>query len=405
MSTRLPTIFVLVTIVLDAMGIGLIMPVMPELIMEVGHADLSGAAVWGGLMATAFAVMQFIFGPTLGNLSDRYGRRPVLLFSLFFMAVDYLVMSVAGTLWLLFAGRVIGGITAATQSTAYAFMADVSRAEDKARNFGLISAGFGVGFVLGPLVGGFLAEFGSRAPFLAAAALAGANFVFGWFVMPETVTDRIRRPFEWRRANPFGAFFQIGRIPGLPRLVIVYFLWYIAFFVYPAVWAYYTAAAFGWDPRAIGISLAAYGTGMAIAQGFLVGPAVRWLGEHRSVLIGMSINIVIFTAYVFITEGWQVFVLVPLSALAAIATPAMMGIMSRTVPDNQQGELQGINSSVGALAIILSPLLMTQTFAAFTGPDAPIQLPGAPFALSALMMLLCVVIFMGRERLHGANRA
>ena len=405
MSSRLPIVFVVVTIVLDSMGIGLIMPVMPDLIMQVGRADLSDAAVWGGLMATSFAVMQFLFGPTLGNLSDRYGRRPILLFSLLFMALDYLIMAVAGTLWLLFAGRVIGGITAATQSTAYAFMADVSKPEEKAKNFGLISAAFGVGFVLGPLVGGLLADFGARAPFIAAAGLAGANAVFGWFVMPETVTDRIRRPFEWRRANPFGAFLQITRVPGLSRLVIIYFLWYVAFFIYPAVWAYYTTAAFDWSPKLIGLSLAAFGAAMAVVQGGLVGPIVKRVGEHAAVLIGMSINIIVFGSYVFITEGWQVYVLVPLSALAAIATPAMMGIMSRTVPDNEQGELQGINASVGALAIIISPLLMTQTFSAFTGPDAPVFLPGAPFGLSAALMAVCVVVFLGRERLHGASRS
>ena len=284
MDKRLPITFILISVVLDSMGIGLIMPVMPDLIQEVEGAGLSDAAVWGGILATIFAAMQFIFGPTLGSLSDRFGRRPVLLISLAVMAFDYVLMAVAGTITLLIIGRILGGITAATQSTAAAYMADISEPDEKAANFGLIGAAFGVGFVLGPLMGGLLAEYGTRAPFYAAAALAAANFVFGYFVLPETVTDKIRRPFEWRRANPLGAFKHINKLPGLGRLMLITFVYAIAFFVYPGVWAYFGAEQFGWGPGMIGLSLGVFGIGIAVVQGVLMRPILRWLGERNAVI-------------------------------------------------------------------------------------------------------------------------
>ncbi|WP_456389977.1 MFS transporter [Profundibacter sp.] len=233
MKTRLPILFIMITLAIDAMGIGLIMPVMPDLIRQLRNTDLASAAMWGGVLATSFAVMQFLFSPMIGNLSDRFGRRRVLLVSLFFMALDYLVMAVAGTIWLLLAGRIVGGITAATRSTATAYMADISSATDKAKNFGLVSAAFGIGFVLGPLIGGMLSTFGARAPFYAAAALAAGNFVFGYFILPETVTDAIRRPFEWRRANPLGALKHISRLPKLKALMAVHFLYSTPFLSTP----------------------------------------------------------------------------------------------------------------------------------------------------------------------------
>ncbi|MEO1306419.1 MAG: MFS transporter, partial [Pseudomonadota bacterium] len=220
MKRNLPLTFIMVTLVIDAMGIGLILPVMPDLLREVDGGDLGDAAIWGGILATIFAAMQFICGPTLGNLSDRFGRRPVLLISTAILAVDYIVMAVAGSIWLLLVARIIGGITSATQSTATAFIADISKPEDKAARFGLSGAAFGVGFVLGPVIGGLLAEYGTRAPFYAAAALAALNTLWGFFILPETVTDAIRRPFRWTRANPFGAFLHVGRVAGTNRLLL-----------------------------------------------------------------------------------------------------------------------------------------------------------------------------------------
>jgi len=349
MNNRLPITFILITVVLDAMGIGLIMPVMPDLIQEVEGAGLSNAAVWGGVLATIFAAMQFLFGPTVGNLSDRYGRRPVLLFSLVIMAFDYVLMALAGTIWLLIIGRVIGGITAATQSTSAAYMADISKPDEKAANFGLIGAAFGVGFVLGPLLGGILAEYGTRAPFWAAALLAAANAVFGYYVLPETVTDRIRRPFEWRRANPLGAFKNIGRLPGLKRLMLITFVYTIAFFVYPGVWAYFGAERFDWSPGMIGLSLGIFGIGIAVVQGLLMKPILNRIGERNAVILGLSIDVLAFIMLGFVTNGWIALALTPLTAFGSIAGPALQGIMSRTASDDQQGELQGTTTSINAV--------------------------------------------------------
>ena len=398
MPSRLPLLFILITVVIDSMGIGLILPVMPALIREVEGGTLSTAAVWGGVLATIFAVMQFGFGPMIGSLSDRFGRRPVLLVALFVMALDYLLMAVAHTIWLLVLGRVIGGITAATQATAAAYVADVSAPEEKSANFGLIGAAFGVGFVLGPLIGGLLAEWGTRAPFYAAAALAFANLVFGALVLPESVTDRTRRAFAWRRANPFRAFRHIGALPGLARLMTITFVYAVAFYVYPGVWAYFGAERFGWDERMIGLSLGLFGISIALVQGVFMRPILRLLGERRAVTVGLGIDVAMFVALGFVSNGWVALALTPLTALGSIAGPALNGIMSRTAADDQQGELQGVLSSIHAVATIFAPLIVTQVFWAFTHAGAPIYLPGAPFLLSAVLTAACIAIFVGERR-------
>lgn len=395
MNQRLAITFIMLSVVMDSMGIGLIMPVMPDLIREIEGTDIGSAAVWGGILATIFAVMQFFFGPVIGSLSDRYGRRPILLISLVVMAFDYVLMAVATTMWLLIIGRIIGGITAATQSTAAAYMADISKPEEKAANFGLIGAAFGVGFVLGPLIGAVLAQYGTRAPFWAAAALAAGNAAFGYFVLPETVTDRIRRPFAWRRANPFGAFKHIGNLPGLRPMMVILFVYAIAFFVYPGVWAYYGALQFGWSPGMIGISLGVFGIGIAVVQGLLIRPILAKIGERNAVIFGLLIDVLAFVALGFVTNGWVALAMTPLTALGSIAGPALQGIMSRTAADDQQGELQGTIASINAVATIAAPLIMTQTFFYFTRNDAALYLPGAPFLLSAILTLGCIGLFIG----------
>lgn len=391
---RWPLVFVLVTVMIDAMGIGLIMPIMPNLILEVEGGTLSDAAIWGGILSTAFAVMQFLFSPVLGNLSDAYGRRPVLLVSLFVMALDYLVMAYAGSLWLLFIGRVIGGITAATHATAGAYIADISKPEEKAANFGLLGAAFGAGFVLGPLIGGLLGELGTRAPFFAAAALSALNFALGWFVMRETVKPDSRRPFNWRRANPFGAFRAVARIPGISGLLWVYFLYSVAIYVYPAIWSYFSQERFGWQPQAIGFSLAVYGVSMALVQGWLLRHSVQWMGERKTVLWGQGFDFLAFGILGFISSGTLALILIPVSALGAVVQPALQGIMSKAVADDQQGELQGVMTAVHALSMIISPLMTTAVFAHFTRADAPVYLPGAPFLLALILMALGCLVFL-----------
>ena len=365
-----PVAFILITVVLDAMGIGLIVPVMPELIQQVQGIGISDAAVWGGILSAIFAVMQFLFSPTLGNLSDRFGRRPVLLVSTAAMAFDYILMAVAGSIWLLLIGRVIGGITAATSSTAGAFMADISTPAQKAQNFGLIGAGFGVGFVFGPVIGGLLGEFGPRAPFYAAAGLAAANFVFGYFVLPETVTPQNRRPFRWRRANPLGGLKHIGSLPGLTPLLAVYFFYQIANMVYPAIWAYYTQAAFGWGPGMIGVSLAVYGIGAAFTQAVLIRFVIARLGEVKTVYFGLVLNSVILAMIAFVTSGWLLLALTPVASFGMVVGPALQSVMSQRAGNDQQGELQGVMASINAIGMIVTPIVMTQVFAMFTGADA-----------------------------------
>jgi DHA1 family tetracycline resistance protein-like MFS transporter len=385
--------FILITLVIDAMGIGLILPVLPDLIAELNGSGIGAAAVWGGILTTSFAVMQFLFGPVLGALSDRFGRRPVILTALFVMAVDYLIMATAQTIWLLLVGRVIAGITAATMSTASAAIADMSDPEQKSANFGLVGAAFGVGFVLGPIIGGLLGELGVRAPFFAAAALAGANMAFGLVVLPETVTEAIRRPFEARRANPFGAFRKLAELDGVRRLLFLFFTYEFAFIVYPAIWAYFTKARFDWTPGMVGLSLALFGIGMAIVQGALMGPILRRFGERATITYGLVFNLSAFVVLTLIGNGWLALAFIPLTSLGAVVTPALQGRMSRIADDNQQGELQGVIASAKSLAQILSPLVMTQLFWAATDRGA-VDLPGAPFLLSAALMLVCLTVFL-----------
>ncbi|WP_299293091.1 TCR/Tet family MFS transporter [uncultured Tateyamaria sp.] len=391
---RLPVLFILLTVMIDAMGIGLIVPVMPDLIQEVQGAGLGTAALWGGILSTIFAAMQFLFSPLLGALSDRFGRRPILLISLVVLCADYLVMAVAGSIWLLILGRVVGGITAATQSTANAYMADISEPGEKAANFGLIGAAFGMGFVLGPVVGGLLAEYGTRAPFYAAAALAAANGIFGYFVLKETVDERIRRPMSWWRANPLGVFWQLGRLPGLGPLLLVYFIYQVAFVVYPSIWAYYTAERFDWTPGMVGLSLGLFGIAMAVVQGGLIRPILRLLGERGAVIYGHFADIGVFLLIGVVSSGTWLLILTPLAALPAVITPALQGIMSKAVGDDQQGELQGTLTSIAALATIVSPLMMTSAFYTFTDSEAVIYLPGAPFFLAGALVALALAVFL-----------
>ncbi len=387
--------FILATVTLDAIGIGLIFPVMPDLIQEVTGRPLSEAALWGGVLAASYAVMQFLCGPFLGALSDRFGRRPVLLSSLAVMAADYLVMALAGSIWLLLIARMLAGVTAATFATAGAVIADITPADQRGRRFGLIGAGFGLGFVLGPLIGGLLAVLDPRAPFYAAAALALANLAFGALVLPETLAPADRRPFRLARANPLGALLSVGRLPGQRRLLATFLLLGIAMNVYPAIWAYFGQARFGWDPVMVGLSLAVYGVSFALGQALLVGPLIRRFGEHRAALLGMGVNLVTLTALGLVTSPTLALLVTPVTALGGVVTPALQAIASRAVSPGAQGELQGLFASLNAIAMITAPLVMTATFARFTAPDAPVFAPGAPFLVAAVLMLGCIALHAG----------
>ncbi|MDR0810182.1 MAG: TCR/Tet family MFS transporter [Gemmobacter sp.] len=404
MRQNLALSFILITVMIDAIGIGLIYPVMPDLMVEVTGRSLADAAIWGGVLTTAFAVMQFLGSPVVGNLSDRFGRRPVLLVSLAAMALDYVLMALAHTVWLLLIGRVIAGITAATHSTANAYVADISTPDERGRRFGLIGAAYGAGFVAGPMLGGMLAGIDARAPFWGAALLAAANLAFGLIVLPESLAATLRRPFSPVRANPLASFTAIRRLPGLKTLLAVTFLYAVTFNVWPAIWSYFGKAAFGWDAWRIGISLAIFGICMAITQATLVQPAISRFGERRTALIGMWGETLTYGFYAIVTSGTLALAFTPVTAIGGLAGPALQAMMSRATPEDQQGELQGIAASLNALAMILSPLLMTAIFGHFTRPGAAFHWPGAPFLAAALLMVAAVAVFVAKPRAAARPR-
>lgn len=378
--------FIVTTVAIDAMGIGLILPVMPELLKTIGGFDVSQAALWGGVLAFSYAAMNFLFGPLLGNLSDRYGRRPVLLASLAVLCVDYLVMAAAQSLWLLLVARIAAGIAGATYSTANAYLADISPPEKRAANFGLVGAGFGIGFVFGPAIGGLLGELGPRAPFLAAAALCAVNVVFGWLVLPESLPPERRRAFELRRSDPFSALRDVSRLPQLRWLAAALFVYALGHSVYPAVWSFYALAAFGWSPAQIGASLAAIGVAMALSQGLLIRVLLRKLGEVGTIAVGLGANLLAMAGLAIIGQGWVVYAGLPLFALGVVVGPALNGLMSGRTAADEQGRLQGVLGALQGVTAIAAPLLFTGVFRAFTDAEAPVFWPGAPFAVSALLV-------------------
>ena len=391
-------VIVVMTVMIDSMGIGIVIPVTPALLMDVlPSATMAEAAVWGGILTSIFSVMQFLFGPLLGTLSDQVGRKPILLISLFVMVGYYVVMALAQSIWLLLIGRIIGGITAATHATATALVADISSAKEKATHFGLLGAGFGMGFVLGPILGGLLGEWGARAPFYAAAFLAALNFFMIWTILPETITDRIRRRFEWKRANPMGAIRAISNFPGLAPMLLVFLIYAIATAVYAAVWPFFTAERFGWSPGMIGISLTIYGVCFAVVQGALVKPAIQKFGEYKTVVIGFVFEIFGLGLMSVLTNGFILLFLIPIAALGVIGQPALQAILSQGTSDDSQGILQGVLGSLTAVSMIIAPISMTWVFSVFTETSTLFYYPGAPFAVSALLLIIGLIIFLNKR--------
>ena len=398
-NSKLPIIVIFITVVLDSMGIGIIIPVMPALFAEVtGNTKISDIAVWGGLLASTFALMQFIFGPILGALSDKYGRKPILLLALFVMAFYYLLMGFAQTLWLLFIGRLIGGITAATHATANAYMADISLSEQKAARFGMLGAGFGLGFVLGPLIGGVLGELGPRAPFFVAAILAASNGVLCFFVLRESLEVKNRREFMWHRANPIGAILDLRKFDGIYPLLLVFLLFTIGTSIYAAIWPFFTVERFEWSPSMIGISLTIYGVCFAIVQGVLVRPAIKIWGENKTIIIGFCIEFSAMVTFAFLTNGKILIMLIPLASLGVLAQPAIQAILSKSVGDDRQGAIQGVASSLNAIAMVITPITMTWVLAVFSDKTTKYYFPGMPFLVSAFMVLLCLLIISRRKQ-------
>jgi len=383
-TSRSAVRFVVLTVLIDAIGFGIVMPVLPGIVMKLGHVGLAEATRIGGWLGVIYAAVQFLTGPTMGNLGDRFGRRPIILGSLAGFAADYALMGFAPTLGWLFVGRALAGLFGASFGPAGAAMADLSAPEDRARHFGMIGGAFGVGFVVGPAIGGLLGELGPRAPFQAAAALALLNFLFGLFVFPETHKPENRRAFSWKRANPLGALIALRRHKGVLPVAFASFWWNLASMIYPTTWAYFAIAAFGWTPGLIGASLALVGLLMAFSQVLLVGRVVKRLGERHAAEIGICFAMAGFVAYTFLRNGWWVFPFLALTAMQSLVMPSMNGMMSRRVPADAQGELQGFGGSIAALGAIIAPAIYNPMLAWFTGPQAPIHFPGIAFAMATL---------------------
>ena len=384
--------FIFVTLLIDITGLGIIIPVLPKLIETLIHGNLSDASRYAGLLTLAYAVMQFLFAPVLGNLSDKYGRRPVLLGSLTGFGIDYLFLAFAPSIGWLFVGRAIAGITGASYTTASAYIADVSSPEKRAQNFGMIGIAFGLGFIIGPVIGGVLGKYSTQLPFLAAAGLALLNALYGFFVLPESLDEAHRRPFELRRANPIGSLKQLNKYPAVLGLAASLFLIYFAAQSVQSVWTFYTMSKFGWNEAWVGYSLGFVGLTIAAVQGGLIRVAIPKLGQERSIWVGLLFYAIGLLLFAVATKGWMMFAFMIPYALGGIAGPALQGVMTHQVPPNEQGELQGALTSLASLSAIFGPWVMTYLFYKFTQTGAPFYFPGAPFVLGSFLMLLSVLL-------------
>lgn len=393
-SSRRAVIFVFITVMLDMIGFGLIIPVMPALISDVGRIDIAEAALVSGWMFFVFSSMQFLTGPLLGNLSDAYGRRPLLLLAVLGLAVDYVILALAPDLTWLFIGRAIAGLCGASYVIANAYIADITTDEERAHAFGLMGAAFGLGFVIGPAIGGLLGTFGPRVPFYAAAAISALNLVYGYFVLPETLPPDKRRPLELARANPLGTFKIFQTYGTILPLCGVLFVYFFASAVYPAIWSFWGIAKFGWSEATIGLTLAAFGLSMALVQGFLTQPAVKLLGENKVVLIALALATVASAAYGFAPGLAAVLVLLVIHAPEGLVNPVLGAIMSKRVPTDAQGELQGGIASIMSVAMLAGTLFFSQIFGIFMRPNSLIVSPDVAYFVASALLAVALAMFV-----------
>jgi MFS transporter, DHA1 family, tetracycline resistance protein len=385
--------FIFITLLIDVIGFGIIIPVMPRLISTLKHVDVSTAAKYGMYLIVAYSFTQLIFSPIIGNLSDKYGRRPVLLFSLFAFGIDYLFLALAPTYGWLFIGRVIAGIAGASFTTAAAYIADVSTAENRAKNFGMIGAAFGLGFIIGPLLGGVISHFGDRLPFYTAAGLALLNWAYGYFVLPESLKKENRREFNWKKANPVSSLLKLKKFPSIGGLVLSILLLYIAAHAVMSNWSYFTIERFQWSELMVGISLTVVGVLVGLVQAGLTRVVNPKLGNEKSIYLGLAFYTVGMLLFGLANQSWMMFVFLVPYCLGGLAQPAMQAVMAGKVPPNEQGELQGILTSATSLAAIIGPFVMNSLFSFFTDrKHAPIYLPSAPFFLGCLLMAASGII-------------
>ncbi|MGJ1295330.1 TCR/Tet family MFS transporter [Sphingobacterium spiritivorum] len=384
--------FIFITLLIDITGWGIILPVVPKLIGELIHSDITEAATYGGWLGFAYAFTQFLFSPIVGNLSDQYGRRPILLISLLGFALDYLLLAVAPSMGWLFAGRIIAGLTGASISTASAYIADVSTDETRTKNFGLIGAAFGLGFIIGPVIGGLLGHYGARIPFYVASVLCLLNFLYGYFILPESLDKNKRRPFDWRRANPIGSLKFLAKHPKISSLVIALILVYIGLHAVQSNWHFFTMYQFNWSERAVGLSLGVLGLLLGLVQGVLIRWTVPKLGEQTSIYSGLIFYALGLLLFSFASEGWMMLMFLIPYSLGGICGPSLQSMISKSISSNQQGELQGALTSLVSATSIIGPPIMTHLFYYFTHDKAPFKFSGAPFFLASVLMILSAVI-------------
>lgn len=394
------TIFIVATILIDAIGFGIIIPVLPRLVMELGRLDLADATWMGGWLAVTYALTQFLCGPLAGNLGDRFGRRPVLLLALAGLSLDYMLLGFAPSLGWLFAGRLIAGIFGASFGPATAALADITAPEERAKRFGLVGAAFGIGFIVGPAIGGLLGDLSPRAPFWAAAGLAAANFTFGFFKFPETLPVDRRRPFDLSRANPVGALLAARKLRGVVGLAGILLLWNVASMVYPATWAYFAIAEYGWSNGMIGASLALAGISMTVVQVVILGRVVKRLRERRTAMIGTGVAAICYLLYALVPDARFGLLLVVVSSLQALVQPSVTALMSQRAPAEAQGEMQGFIGSLNAVGAIAGPLLLNPALAWFTGPAAPVHFPGAAFVIASAFGFFAFLALMLTRRVR-----
>lgn len=385
--------FIFITLLIDVIGFGVIIPVMPPLISHLKHIPVNESSQYGSFLTFAFAFMQFLFAPLIGALSDKYGRRPVLLFSLFCFGIDYIFMALAPTYEWLFAGRVIAGIAGASITTGFAYIADISVAENRAKNFGMVGAAFGLGFIIGPLIGGLLGKFGPRVPFYAAAVLALLNWLYGYFILPESLSKENRREFDWKRANPLGALQNLRKYPALGWLIVSVVLVYIASHAVQSNWSYFVMFRFAWDETMVGISLAVVGVLVAIVQGVLPRYLNPKIGNEKSIYTGLLLYTIGMFLFGIATQGWMMFLFLVPYCFGGIAQPALQAVMAGQVPANAQGELQGALASLQSASAIIGPLLMNNLFFYVTKGKSPEHFwTGAPFLLGAVFLLCAFIV-------------
>jgi len=389
MKLRGPFLFILATLLIDAIGVGIVFPIMPDLMDRVGAQSTAEGALWGGIMMSAYAAAMFLFGPVIGSLSDAYGRRPVLIFALVTLTIDYIIMALAQTYWVLLLGRILAGVAGATYITATAYIADIAKPKERSAAFGMIGAAFGIGFVMGPALGGLASGIHITAPFWIAAVLSGLNVIFGYFILPESLKPENRRPFGRRDLNPFGSIIRAFAIGGLAVPLVCLFVFEFANMTYVTLWAFWGREVFGWDGFTIGLTLSAYGILIAAVQAGLLPSLTARLGEFPTLMLALAASITAFIGFGLTGAVWAVVIFLPISALSDMAPPLMTAYAANRVGEDMQGLVQGVIAALSSVAAVVSPLLLTGVFEAATDAEG-VYYPGAPFLLAGVMVVAIV---------------